>query len=778
MATTTTTDSFEVAQNATDLATICVLCSHNCGLRVDIRDGKIDKVRGDHSNPITEGYICNKGVTIPHYVDHDQRVLHPLRRTADGKFEQVSWDDALREIGQKLAHIRGEHGGNAIGLVGMGGQGNHLDVVYALSFLQAVGSRRLFNAYAQEKHQHHLIREWMFDAPPEVVFHPDVDSSDCLIVMGTNPKVSNRGHNATETFRKLAKDDGVQVIVVDPRVTETTKVADRHVRLKPGSDAYLLLALTKIILDRDWIAHEFLKEQSIGLDELRDAVSAVSVSEMATRCGLTVDQIEQVAEAFATAERASILYDLGVEQAPFSTLISYLIHLLCVLTDNAGRIGGNIFTSGPTPPTYHPLEKVEPARAVASGIESIAALVPMGMFSPSLVPEEIMVDHPDRMRAMIVEGSNPYLSYSDTQKWKEARKQLDLMVVIDPAMTETAWDADYVLPVPTGYEKWEWSLFARGFPRVFAQLRPPVVPRRGDTRQECEIYMRLLDEMGLTPEPPAELVQIAAAEASPQRNGGYLMTLIGAAGSNFGFSIPWTYRLIGSQLRDPALTSVWLVCHTNVMQRPADVIRALGPEWADTDPMVIAMELFKRILEHPEGVEIARFNQETNLADHTLFADKKVRLAPERILPEVRRAIDTPPPDVGEFPIILSAGCRTNWTANTIQRDPSWRKGRGPHCALHLSEPDATRHSISTGDRVKLRTRRGFVELDADVDRNLREGHAWIPNGFGMIPPGETADSPNRIGVNMNEITDVSDRDPISGCPIHKRTHCQIEKVG
>jgi anaerobic selenocysteine-containing dehydrogenase len=203
--------------DATDLATVCVLCSHNCGIRVDVTGGRITDIRADERNPITEGYICNKAVTVDRYAHHGQRTQQPLRRRTDGTFEPVTWDAAIDDIAARLRRIRDEHGPRAIGLVGIGGQANHMDAPYASSFLRAIGSRRWFNAYAQEKTQHHLVDQWMFDAAPSVFFHPDLEHVGYLIVMGTNPRISNRGHNPNETFKELAKRPGCVVVAVDPR---------------------------------------------------------------------------------------------------------------------------------------------------------------------------------------------------------------------------------------------------------------------------------------------------------------------------------------------------------------------------------------------------------------------------------------------------------------------------------------------------------------------------------------------------------------------------------
>src|SRR6185369_4906678 len=236
------------------------------------------------------------------------------------------------------------------------------------------------------------------------------------------------------------------------------------------------------------------------------------------------EAIEETARGFAAAESAAIFYDLGVEQAPFSTLISYLMRVLLVLTNNLGRPGGCMFLESFLPPMQDPDLVKEPERALASGIAAIRALGNGGMFSPTLVPEEVLIDHPERIRAVIVEGSNPILSYSDASRWREARERLDLLVVIDPAMTETARLADYVLPTPVGYEKWETAVFPRGVPEVYMQVRPPVVPAPPDALPEPEIYVRLCEAMGLYNPPPAELQALAKDALTPEGGLAFLGT--------------------------------------------------------------------------------------------------------------------------------------------------------------------------------------------------------------------------------------------------------------
>jgi anaerobic selenocysteine-containing dehydrogenase len=770
--------------DAEDLPTVCVLCSHNCGIRVDVRDGRITAVRGDERNPITEGYICNKAVTVDRYAHHGQRVEQPLRRRAGGEFERVSWDDAIPDIAAKLRRIRDQHGPRAIGLVGIGGQANHMDAPYASSFLRAIGSRRWFNAYAQEKTQHHLIDGWMFDASPTVFFHPDMEHARYLIVMGTNPRISNRGHNPNETFKALAKREDCTVVVVDPRETETTRGADRHLRVRPGTDAYLLTALAAVIVQNDLYDAAFLERRSIGFNEVRDVLARIDVEEMAARCGLDKATVVETATGLARAGGGAIMFDLGVEQTPFSTLISYLIRLNLALTGNVGRAGGNIFLEGILPPTLSPGRHAEPERALASGIAAIRALGNFGMFSPSIVPEEIMLDHPERIRALIVEGSNPLLSYSDTGAWRRALARLELLVVIDPAFTETARMAHYVLPTPCGYEKWEIAAFPKRYPQIDTQLRPPVVPGPADALPEPEIYARLVDAMQVLDPLPEQLAALAQPETAEAR-ALFLMTAmsmlpdLGERGINGESQLLfWAYRAIGHHFPAPSLVAIWAQSQANAAERREAVLRTFGARWNDASPLDLGEEVFRRILAHPEGVEVACVDPADNLDAHLGYEDKRIRLAPEAMITELERAIATTPAVDPDYPFVMASGLRTRWTANTIQRDPAWRKARGPHCEINVAPADAERLGITKGDIVRIETRVGAIELPAAIDAKLAAGHCWMPNGFG-VEYGQGVDAPlERQGANCNEITDAADRDPFTACPHHRYVRVRLVPAG
>jgi formate dehydrogenase len=356
-------------------------------------------------------------------------------------------------------------------------------------------------------------------------------------------------------------------------------------------------------------------------------------------------------------------------------------------------------------------------------------------------------------------------------------------VVIDPAFTETARFADYVLGVPCGYEKWEFAAFPKRYPQIDVQLRPPVIPAPSGALPEPEIYTRLAERMGLVESVDDELRALAGPETAEAR-AAFLMTAMSrlpalAKKGRNGESqlLFWAYRAMGHHFPAPSLVAMWAQAQANAMEGREAVLRTLGPQWAEKSPLEIGEEIMRRILTHPEGVEIACIDPAANFADHIGYRDGRVRLAPEPMLAEMERALASRPIEDPDYPFVLASGLRTRWTANTVQRDPAWRKARGPHCELNLAPADAARLAIAKGDRVRIETRRGSIELPAMIDAKLQPGHCWMPNGFG-VEYAATLEGVREVqGANCNEITDAADRDPFTGCPHHRVVRVRLQRV-
>lgn len=770
----------KVAANAKDVSTVCVFCTHNCSLSVDVKDNVITSIRGDTKNPNSGGYMCNKAQAIPHYVRHAQRLEHPLKRMPDGQFERISWDQAIAEISDKLNRIRKKHAPRAIAMFGLGGQGNHMDAFGALPFMFSIKSPIFFNALGQEKTQHAMVWRHIYRATPDIYLPPDEANSDYVLVMGTNPVISNRGLKPVEEYKKLATDDKRKLVVIDPRVSETAKRADRHIRVKPGGDAYLLMGFVATILQEGLQRTAYIEKRVNGFEALKEDFKEVDPKKMAAYAGVSHDELVLTAREFANSPSACIAWDLGVEHTVNSTLNSYLINIILLITGNAGQEKGNIFVQ-----QFGPKGKFlkDQPRALVSGISAIPFLLPVGMFSPNLVPEEIQNKHPDRIRAMIVDSTNPLVSYADTKALKAAFDELELMVVIEVAMTETARAADYVLPAPVGYEKWEYATFPHL--KFTPQLRPPVVKGPDEALPEQEIYYRLTRAMGLVPKAPRILNFLAKKARTPLGAQLYLGMLVALAAIRGGGLFPiagrvmtWLYETMGRTLPSPALAVMWFFCHGYALTQRKALNHAMPQARELKSPFAAGELVFKKMLAHPEGFLAGEIPLEDNFKVGCRHPDRKARIYHPEWMADIRKLAATPPSQRDpSYPFVLNGGLRTGWTANTIVRDPAWRKGKGPHCPVIMHPVDAASLGISDGQMVRLETRRGFIDGPVKFDLNTALGHLQIPNGFGMEYPDPLTGELKTVGMLVNSIVDVRDRDPYTGIPHIKYIQCRIVPI-
>ena len=446
--------------------TACNLCYVNCGIEVAIKDGRMTKVRGDRSNPKSQGYLCNKAARIPYYAHHQDRLTSPLRRQADGSFEPISWETAIAEIAERVRDIHAAHGGESFALYGGGGQGNHSGGAYITSLLRALGSRNTFNALAQEKTGDFWVNGRMFGGQ-NCHTAEDVHHCDLLLVLGCNPWVAHGFPNARDHLNKIRKDPMRKLIVVDPRRTETAELGDLHLAVRPGADTFLLGALLAILVRRGAIDQAFIDQRTVGFEVVRDALLRIPAGAWAKAADVPIVDLERCVDMIAAAKAMVVRVELGIQQGVNSTLNSYLEKLLILLTGSLGRPGTNQLHTWLVPLWGNSSGKVY----APTGDEIIGGLLP-----PNSFPRAVLSDHPERLRAVFVDSSNPANTAADTSEVERALRALDLLVVVDVAMTETAQLAHYVLPASSQYEKTEFTLFNFEFPRNYFHVRPALIP--------------------------------------------------------------------------------------------------------------------------------------------------------------------------------------------------------------------------------------------------------------------------------------------------------------
>lgn len=743
-------------------ATACILCSINCGIEVKVEDRRFVRIRGDKSHPGSAGYTCEKALRLDHYQNHEGRLTTPLRRRDDGTFEPIDWDTAIREVAAGLAAVRDAHGGGSIFYYGGGGQGNHLGGGYGRSTRAAVGSVYSSNALAQEKTGEFWVDGQLFGRP-RCHTTGDYERAEVSVFVGKNPWQSHGFPRARPILKAIAKDPDRAMIVIDPRRTETAAMADVHLQVRPGTDAWCLAALLAVLVDEDLLDTGFVAERTVGLGDLLPHLRAVDVEEYAAIAGVDPDDVRRAARRIAVADSVSIFEDLGIQQAPQSTLNSYLEKLLYLLTGNFAKAGAmNIHTrfaslgggGGPSGPGR---ERVSPV----TGSRIITGLIPC-----AAIPDEILTDHPDRFRAMIVESANPAHSLPDSPRMREALDALDFVVVIDVALTETARHADVVLPAASQFEKWEMTFFNLEFPHNVAHLRRPLLEPLPGTLPEPEIHRRLVRELGAYTD--EDLVPLhEAAAAGRAAFAGAFLTLMAERPDLGPHAAPILYETLGPTLGEgnEAAAAVWGLAQTCAMAFP-DAVRRAGH--ADGDALFDALLTGRGVT-----FTVDDYDETWARIDHP---DGRIHL----VVPELLEELSSLPSEAARraeadaaYPFVLSAGERRSSTANTIYRDPAWRKG-DTQGALRIHPDDAAGLGLADGDRVRVTTRRGSAETVAELTDTLRPGHVSLPNGLGLTREDDGSPGP---GAAPNELTSTEDRDWLAGTPWHKHVPARVEAV-
>jgi anaerobic selenocysteine-containing dehydrogenase len=551
-----------------------------------------------------------------------------------------------------------------------------------------------------------------------------------------------------------------KLLVIDPRRTETADVADLHLSLRPGTDAFLLAAMIAMIIERNAHHAAWLAQHTDGFPRVAATLAQVPVADWVAHADVAMADVERAVDMILAAKAMTVRVELGIQQGRHSTLNSYLEKLLYLLTGNFGRAGTNALHTW-----LQPLwANSKGQRSEITGVEYIAGLLP-----PNTLVEEIRSDHPHRVRALWVESSNPANTVADTAAVEAAIRACELSVVVDIAYTETAALADYVLPAASQHEKWEYTLFTFEWPTNYFHVRRPLFEPLAGTLPESEIYARLFERLGVLPDAAtlAELTDVARHDRRRllQRAGEVM-----AEHPGLSEIVPvLLYRTLGATLPDGAahVAPLWLACHRAASAMEAAVQRAL-----DTDAVGFSLgeALFEAAVNSPSGFAFSRHDHDDIWQ---LVKGDRIQLAIPELLDWIGRldpAADQPDPD---YPFSLVNGQRRAHNANQILRPPAWRKS-DPDGALHIHPSDLADLGLEAGDWVAVVTPTGRIVVRAEVDESMRRHQVALPHGFGMsYPDGKGGRVIN--GPRINQITAGGDRDPIAGTPHHKDVRVRLE---
>ena len=745
-------------------STACILCECNCGLEVELggpAGRNIVRVRGDDAHPASQGYACEKAHRIDFYQNGPHRLTKPLRRRPDGSFEEIDWDTAIREVAERFREVRDAHGGESIFYYGGGGQGNHLPGAYGGVTRKLLGSIHRSSALAQEKTGEFWVAAKMLGG----YSRGDFEHCEVGLFIGKNPWFSHGIPRARVTLRAIARDPERCLIVIDPRRTETAELADIHLQVRPGTDAWLLAAMVGVLVQEDLVKHEWLAEHADGLADVLPHLADIPVAKHCAITGISEDLVRKAVRRIAAAKSMATFEDLGVQMNRHSTLVSYLHKLLALLTGSFGKKGANYI-----PATLVPLAAGGEGGGGAPKLSPVTQSRIIGGLTPcNVIPDEILTDHPKRYRAMLVESGNPAHSLADSVRMREALAALDLVVVIDVAFTETAKLAHYVLPVASQYEKAEATFFNFEFPHNYFHLRRALLKPEDGLFSEAELHSRIADALGELPADAVAQLRAAWQEGrKPFRDA--FFALAGGNPKILAIAPALLYRAIGDLLPEGAAegAGLWAVCQIAAQKNPASLARA----GFTGDPFDAADALFDAIITSKSAVVFAIDDWEESFK-RIGTKNRRIQLAIPELFDELDGlATEAPPQADVDFPFVLSAGERRSFTANTIIRNPDWRK-KDADGALRMNPADAQKVGVADGGRVRLTTRRGSAVVPVEVSDRMQPGHVSLPNGLGLAFP--TPEGPHVAGVAPNELTRSEDRDWVAGTPWHKSVPARIE---
>jgi anaerobic selenocysteine-containing dehydrogenase len=379
------------------------------------------------------------------------------------------------------------------------------------------------------------------------------------------------------------------------------------------------------------------------------------------------------------------------------------------------------------------------------------------------MPEEILSDHPERLRAVYVSACNPLRAYPDTRAFEEAFGRLDLLVVNEMVMSETARLAHYVLPCRTYYESWDGTFFPWTYPGVFFQMRRPIVDPPEGCLEAAQIFTIVAEKMGLIPQIPEALHE--ASKGDRLAFGAKLMEWAGKepkALPNMPFVLAKT---LGRGWDSATLAALWGMLMTAPKSFRENAARAgFAPGMDQGD------RIFQAILDNPQGLWVGQADTNNPMEGIRTPSGKIEVHIPE--LAAQARALDAASEAKGlklstEFPMILNAGRHMDYNANTLMRNPEWNKGKRA-CTVAVSPMDAEVLGLREGQQVRVTTEAGSGVGELQVTDQVRKGTVLIPHGFGLIYADKV------YGINVNFLTKNTHRDPL-GTPLHRYVPCRLE---
>lgn len=702
----------------------CTLCEALCGLDVQLTGDRITAITGDQRDPLSSGYLCPKGVANIDLQHDSDRLTRPLVKQPDGSFAEVSWDVALDRAGELLRGVRRDHGRDALATYVGNPTAHNPAALFLLPLIRLLGSRNRYSASSVDQVPQSLAAYLMFGH--QLLFPlPDLDRTDHLLIIGANPIVSNGSLVTAPDWRgrlRSLRDRGGRVVVIDPRRTETARVADQHVAIRPGTDVILLAAMVNLLFEEDRVRLGRLAAFTDGVDTVRAAVKPFTVDDAARVTGVPKETIVSMARELADADRATVYARVGICHTKYGSVSAWLVNLLNLLTGNLDRVGGAMFA---TPAVdLHKLVALavgagshDTYRSRVRGLPEVNHELPVATLA-----DEILTPGRGQVRGLLVNAGNPVLSTPNGVRLDEAIGQLDAMVAIDFYVNETNRHADVILPPTAPFEHDHYDVVFHGLAvRNTTRLSTPVLTPALDAKHDHEIVIELATRL-------LGHGRVVRTLLRPLAGLGRVLTptRVVAAALSVG---PWGTLRRGRR----------------------------GITW-------------RQVKNSPHGLDLGPL-EPGRLPGRLWHRDGRIQAAPRVLVAELdvaRRAfVDLSDPDAtriaaaDELVLIGRRHLRSNnsWLHNSERLT----KGRD-RCTLLVHPEDAAARTLHDGGVAAVTSTIGEVHVTVEVDDEIMPGVVSLPHGWGHDRDGtqwQVAEA--NAGVSINDLTDHDLVDTLTG---------------
>ena len=730
----------------------CPLCEATCGLEITHDGDRVLRVRGDHEDVFSRGFICPKGASLGELHADPDRLRAPLVRHG-GALVEASWEEAFARVDELLGPILADGDRDAIGAY-LGNPNAHtLDgLIYLRAVVKAFGTRNVFTATSVDQLPKQISSALMFGTGLSIAV-PDLDRTDHVLILGANPLASNGSLMTAPDCRgrlRAIRERGGKVVVVDPRRSRTAEIADEHHFIRPGRDALLLAAIAHVLREEGLDDPGEIATHLNGLDELGTALEPFAPETVSDACGISSDSIRAIARELAAAERAVVYARIGTTTQQFGTLASWLVDVINALTGNLDREGGAMF---PLAAAGQSNACGEPGRGRgftpgrwSSRVRGLGES--FGELPVACLAEEIETAGPGRIRAMLTIAGNPLLSTPNAGRLRRAFESLEVIVSVDAYVNETTALADVVFPAPSPLARSHYDLALYQLAvRNVANYSPPMTG--SEVEPEWRTFLRL--------------AAIAAGQGADADVDGFdhLVAFEAARRETVTVGSP-------AQGMDPA-DVVAALGDRRGPERVLDLLLRCGPYGAGIAEREgrgaerLSLELLER---NPHGIDLGLLRP--RLPELLRTASGRVELAPPEILADLPRLAlaardrgDGDGDGDGEMVLIGRRQLRSNnsWMHNL----PHLVRGK-PRCTMQISPADAARLGLTDGDTAVVRSRTGSIEAPVEVTDAIMDGVVSIPHGWGHdSAAARLAVASANAGVNSNLLSDETVVDELSG---------------